>query len=161
MSLDDLYNHLKVYESEVQKKSNPNSQNMAFISSAKHNSGNEDRNTACISTASTIFPTASASVASISQDTACAYIESQSREDHAIVADEEAPKEFALMANTSTKSKRSEKNKEGLRYTAVPPPTAQLYLSPKKDLSRTGLPECVDDTVTDYSRPSPTIEKKG
>nr|GFD29222.1 hypothetical protein [Tanacetum cinerariifolium] len=30
--------------------------------------------------------------------------------------------------------------------------------SPKKDLSWTGLPEFVDDTVTDYSRPSPTIE---
>nr|GFB86593.1 hypothetical protein [Tanacetum cinerariifolium] len=29
MSLDDLYNHLKVYESEVQKKSELNSQNMA------------------------------------------------------------------------------------------------------------------------------------
>nr|GFB26737.1 ribonuclease H-like domain-containing protein [Tanacetum cinerariifolium] len=29
MSLDDLYNHLKVYEAEVQKKSNLNSQNMA------------------------------------------------------------------------------------------------------------------------------------
>nr|GFB00766.1 hypothetical protein [Tanacetum cinerariifolium] len=33
MSLDDLYNHLKVYEAEVQKKSEPNTQNMAFISS--------------------------------------------------------------------------------------------------------------------------------
>nr|GFA19357.1 hypothetical protein [Tanacetum cinerariifolium] len=47
-------------------------------------------------------------------------------------------------------SQRLEKNKEGLGYTVVPPPTAQLYLSPKKDLSWTGLPECVDDTVTDY-----------
>nr|GEZ36206.1 hypothetical protein [Tanacetum cinerariifolium]GEZ36217.1 hypothetical protein [Tanacetum cinerariifolium] len=53
---------------------------------------------------------------------------------------------------------RLEKNKEGLGYTAVPPPTAQLYLSPKKYLSWTGLPECDDDTVTDYSRPSPTIK---
>nr|GEZ94124.1 hypothetical protein [Tanacetum cinerariifolium] len=58
-------------KSEVQKKSKPNSQNMAFISSAKHSSGNEDGNTACV-------PTASASVATISQDTACAYIASQS-----------------------------------------------------------------------------------
>nr|GFA71622.1 hypothetical protein [Tanacetum cinerariifolium] len=41
MSLDDLYNHLKVYEAEVQKKSNSNSQNMAFISSSKHSSGDE------------------------------------------------------------------------------------------------------------------------
>nr|GFC85981.1 hypothetical protein [Tanacetum cinerariifolium] len=35
---------------------------------------------------------------------------------------------------------------------------ADLYLSLKKDLSWTGLPEFVNDTVTDYSRPSPTIE---
>nr|GFB90953.1 hypothetical protein [Tanacetum cinerariifolium] len=35
MSLDDLYNHLKVYEAKVQKKSNSNSQNMAFISSSR------------------------------------------------------------------------------------------------------------------------------
>nr|GEW31347.1 hypothetical protein [Tanacetum cinerariifolium] len=77
MSLDDLYNHLKVYEAEVHKKSNPNSQNMAFISSSKHSSGDEDGNTACVSTASTTFPTASASVATISQNTASAYIASQ------------------------------------------------------------------------------------
>nr|GEW13676.1 uncharacterized mitochondrial protein AtMg00810-like [Tanacetum cinerariifolium] len=55
-------------------------------------------------------------------------------------------------------SQRSKKNKEGLGYTVVPPHTAQLYLSPKKDLSWTGLPECADDTVTDYSRPSPTAK---
>nr|GEZ65852.1 uncharacterized mitochondrial protein AtMg00810-like [Tanacetum cinerariifolium] len=28
----------------------------------------------------------------------------------------------------------------------------------QKDLSWTGLPECADDTVTDYSRPTPTVE---
>nr|GEZ08519.1 hypothetical protein [Tanacetum cinerariifolium]GEZ08530.1 hypothetical protein [Tanacetum cinerariifolium] len=78
MSLDDLYNHLKIYESEVQKKSEPNSQNMAFISSAKHNRGNKQVNTASVSTANTNVPTASIGVASISQDTACAYIASQS-----------------------------------------------------------------------------------
>nr|GEU41852.1 ribonuclease H-like domain-containing protein [Tanacetum cinerariifolium] len=80
MSLDDLYNHLKVYESEVQKKSEPNSQNMAFISSAKHSSGNKEVNIASVSTASINVSTASANigVASISQDAACAYIASQS-----------------------------------------------------------------------------------
>nr|GFB83948.1 hypothetical protein [Tanacetum cinerariifolium] len=51
------------------------------------------------------------------------------REDHALVADGETPIEFALMANTEN----------------------------KKDLSWTGLPEFVDDTVTNYSRPSPTV----
>nr|GFB06306.1 hypothetical protein [Tanacetum cinerariifolium]GFB57976.1 hypothetical protein [Tanacetum cinerariifolium] len=55
-------------------------------------------------------------------------------------------------------SQRLDKNKEGLGYTTVPPPPAQLYLSPKKDLSWTGLPKCADDTVTDYSWPSPTVE---
>nr|GEY07453.1 ribonuclease H-like domain-containing protein [Tanacetum cinerariifolium] len=50
-----------------------------------------------------------------------------------------------------------DKNKEGLGYSDVPPP-AQIYSPPKKDMSWTGLPEFKDDTVTDYSRPSPAIE---
>nr|GEZ75914.1 hypothetical protein [Tanacetum cinerariifolium] len=57
-------------------------------------------------------------------------------------------------------SQRSDKINDGLGYTVVPPPSSQLYLSPKKDLSWTGLPECADDTVTDYSRPSPTVESE-
>nr|GFA74814.1 hypothetical protein [Tanacetum cinerariifolium] len=120
-------------------------------------------------------------------------------EDHALVADTEAPTEFALMANTESKyltilfaqmieletlklekdgvdgklagllkaskkldnlieSQRSDKVKDEVEYNVVPPPTADLYLSPKKDLSWTGLPEFVDDTVIDYSRPMPTIK---
>nr|GFD07100.1 hypothetical protein [Tanacetum cinerariifolium] len=43
-------------------------------------------------------------------------------------------------------SQRSEKVKEGVGYNAVPSPAADLYLSRKKDLSWTGLPEFVDDT---------------
>nr|GEU39821.1 hypothetical protein [Tanacetum cinerariifolium] len=140
MSLDDLDNHLKVYESKVQKKSEANSQNMAFISSAKHRSGNEDGNTTYVPTASINVPTASTSVATISQDTAAlrnqdrgrrdnyrqgskaeeqapkalmaidgvgwdwSYMENDEK-DHALVADEVAPTEFALMANTSAESK--------------------------------------------------------
>nr|GEW56034.1 hypothetical protein [Tanacetum cinerariifolium] len=191
MSLDDLYNHLKVYESEVEKKSEPNSQNMAFISSTKHSSRNEEVNTASVSTAS-----ANIGVATISQDTACAYIASESsgsvglpeakieegntttdKENHALVADEEAPTKFTLMAKTSAesevfdnslcskdyldnllKSQRLDKNKEGLGYSIVPPPPAQIYSPPKKDMSWTGLPEFKDDNVTDYSRPTPAIE---
>nr|GEX91235.1 ribonuclease H-like domain-containing protein [Tanacetum cinerariifolium] len=80
ISLDDLYNHLKVYESEVQKKSESNSQNMAFITSAKHSSGNEEVNTASVSTISTNVSPASANIraTNISQDITCAYIASQS-----------------------------------------------------------------------------------
>nr|GEU83489.1 hypothetical protein [Tanacetum cinerariifolium] len=186
MSLDDLYNHLKVYEPEVQKKPESNSQNMAFISSAKNISGKEDVNTASIPTASTNVSPASVNIraVSISQDTTCAYIASQysgsqikieditqideddieemdikwnmallsmradifwkktwkkisiqgtdifmenEEKDHALVADEEAPTEFALMAKTNADSE-------------------------------TGIPEFANDTVTDYNRPSPAIE---
>nr|GEY62068.1 integrase, catalytic region, zinc finger, CCHC-type, peptidase aspartic, catalytic [Tanacetum cinerariifolium] len=55
-------------------------------------------------------------------------------------------------------SQRSDKNKEGLGYSVVPPHITQIYSPLKKDLSWTGLPEFTDDIVTDYSRPSPTIE---
>nr|GEU90467.1 hypothetical protein [Tanacetum cinerariifolium] len=55
-------------------------------------------------------------------------------------------------------SQRLDKNKEGLGYSVVPPPPVQVYSPPKKDMSWIGLPEFQDDTVTDYSRPSPTIE---
>nr|GEU49821.1 ribonuclease H-like domain-containing protein [Tanacetum cinerariifolium] len=132
-------------------------------------------------------------------------------ENHALVADEEAPIEFALMAKSSSENKirglefkveskdntierltkeleeikkekegldskltgfqsaskdldtllgsqRSDKNKEGLGYSTVPPPPAQVYSPPKKDISWTELPEFADDTITDYSRPSPSIE---
>nr|GEZ67819.1 hypothetical protein [Tanacetum cinerariifolium] len=75
----NIFKQMKYWHrAEVQKKSNLNSQNMAFISSSKHSSGDEDGNTACVPTTSTTVPTASASVVIISQDTASAYIASQS-----------------------------------------------------------------------------------
>ncbi|GKD12852.1 hypothetical protein Tco_1197259 [Tanacetum coccineum] len=67
MSLDDLYNHLRVYEPEVQKKTGSNSQNMAFISSPNTNSGKDK-----VSTAGTEVTTAS-----FSHDTSCAFIATQ------------------------------------------------------------------------------------
>nr|GFD43819.1 hypothetical protein [Tanacetum cinerariifolium] len=111
------------------KKSNSNSQDMAFISSSKNNS-NEDGNTVCVTTASTAFPTGSVNVATISQDTARrkeSYRQGSKAEekslkalmaidgvgwdwsymvnekDHALVADGEAPTEFVLMANIENK----------------------------------------------------------
>nr|GEX77003.1 ribonuclease H-like domain-containing protein [Tanacetum cinerariifolium] len=44
-------------------------------------------------------------------------------------------------------SQRLDKNKEGLGYSVVPPPPAQVYSPPKKDMSWIGLPEFVDDTT--------------
>nr|GEX02765.1 ribonuclease H-like domain-containing protein [Tanacetum cinerariifolium] len=80
MSLDDVYNHLKVYETEVQKKSESNSQNMAFISSSNTNSRKGKVHTTSIPTASIQVSTVSTDVAavSLSHDTVCAYIASQS-----------------------------------------------------------------------------------
>nr|GEV79921.1 hypothetical protein [Tanacetum cinerariifolium] len=52
MSLDDVYNHLKVYEPEVQKKSESNSQNMDFISSSNTSSEKGKVHTASVPTAS-------------------------------------------------------------------------------------------------------------
>nr|GEU45435.1 hypothetical protein [Tanacetum cinerariifolium] len=48
MSIDDLYNNLKVYEPEVKGMSSSNSstQNMAFVSSSNNNSSNGAVNTA-------------------------------------------------------------------------------------------------------------------
>ncbi|GJW83661.1 ribonuclease H-like domain-containing protein [Tanacetum coccineum] len=52
LSMDDLYNNLKVYEAEIksQSSSNSNSQNVAFVSSKNTSSTNEVVNTALDST---------------------------------------------------------------------------------------------------------------
>nr|GEV63850.1 copia protein [Tanacetum cinerariifolium] len=99
-------------------------------------------------------------------------------ENHALVADDEVPIEFSLMAKSSLSldneikkekerldnkltgienaskdldnllgSQRSDKNKKGLGYSAVPPPPTQIYSPTKKYLSLIGLPEFVDDTI--------------
>nr|GEY28504.1 ribonuclease H-like domain-containing protein [Tanacetum cinerariifolium] len=177
-SLDDLYNHLKVYEPEVQKKSESNSHNMDFISSAKNSSGNGEVNT-------TSAPKDLMAIDGVGWD--WSYMANE-EENHALVADEDAPIEFALMAKSSTdneeletlkkekegldskltgfksatkdldnliESQRSDKIKEGLGYSAVPPP-AQVYSLPKRIYL--GPPKFVDDTITDYIRPSPSVE---
>nr|GFA12929.1 hypothetical protein [Tanacetum cinerariifolium] len=43
-------------------------------------------------------------------------------------------------------------------YCFVPPPPAQINSPPKKDLAWMGLPEFVDDIVTNYTRPTPSID---
>ncbi|GKA21063.1 hypothetical protein Tco_0701052 [Tanacetum coccineum] len=77
--------------------------------------------------------------------------------DHKLAGFSNASKDLDSLLGTQ----RSVKDKTGLglnEYTVVPPPPAQVYSPPKNDLSWTGLPEFVDDTVTDYSRPTPSID---
>ncbi|GKB19655.1 hypothetical protein Tco_0853578 [Tanacetum coccineum] len=38
------------------------------------------------------------------------------------------------------------------------PPTTQVYSSPMLDLSWTGLPEFANNTITDYTRPTPSVD---
>nr|GEX38067.1 putative ribonuclease H-like domain-containing protein [Tanacetum cinerariifolium] len=64
----------------------------------------------------------------------------------------------ARLAKQRDRELKYYKNKEGLGYSVVPPPSAQIYYPPKKDMSWTGLSEFVDDTITDYSRHAPTVE---
>nr|GEY95374.1 hypothetical protein [Tanacetum cinerariifolium] len=80
MSLDDVYNHLKVYEPEVQKRAGSNSQNMAFISSSNTCSRKSEVPTIQgVFTASAQVSTDSTDVApaSLSYDTVCAFIATQ------------------------------------------------------------------------------------
>nr|GFB67646.1 hypothetical protein [Tanacetum cinerariifolium] len=145
MSLIDVYNHLKVYEQEVQKKSESNSENMAFISSSNASSGKGEVHTTSVPTASIQVSIVSTNVAtaSLSHDNVCAYIASQSNgsqikyeditqideddikemdikwnmallsmrdnrfwkkteENHALVANDNVPTEFALIAKSSS-----------------------------------------------------------
>nr|GEW04673.1 hypothetical protein [Tanacetum cinerariifolium] len=58
-------------------------------------------------------------------------------------------------------SQKLDKDKKGVgfnEYCVVLPPLTQVYSPPKKDLSWIGLPEFVDDTITDYTRPTPSID---
>nr|GEZ49837.1 ribonuclease H-like domain-containing protein [Tanacetum cinerariifolium] len=235
-TLEQTFNRLQVIVSQLQFMDVDIKQddlNQKFLTSLAPEwlMGNEEDNTASVSTASTNVPTASANirVSSISQDTACAYIASQSSgsqikfedinqidEDDMEEIDikwnmallsmradrsrelkycekirvleintesranciESLTKDLELLKKkkgeletkltgfqTASKdldslleSQRLDKNKEGLGYSDVPPLFAQIYSPPKKDMSWTGLSECADDTVTDYSRLAPTIE---
>nr|GEV87219.1 hypothetical protein [Tanacetum cinerariifolium] len=58
----------------------------------------------------------------------------------------------------SQKLDKDKKNVGFNEHCVVPPPPAQVYSPPKKDLSWMGLPEFVDDTVTNYTRPTPSID---
>nr|GEX45503.1 hypothetical protein [Tanacetum cinerariifolium] len=102
-------------------------------------------------------------------------------ENHALVADEEAPTEFALMAKSSSdnevESKTNriknltnelemlKKEKQGLDskltgFQSASKDLENLIGSQRSEKNKEGLHEFTDDTITDYIRPSPSIESK-
>nr|GEY27287.1 hypothetical protein [Tanacetum cinerariifolium] len=115
MSLDDVYNQIKVYELEVQKKSESNSQNMAFISSSNTSSGKGEVHTTSVPTNSIQVSTVSTDVAaaSLSHDTICAYIASQSngsqiKYEEIILIDEDDIEEMYIKWNIALLSMRAD-----------------------------------------------------
>nr|GEZ38136.1 retrovirus-related Pol polyprotein from transposon TNT 1-94 [Tanacetum cinerariifolium] len=105
-------------------------------------------------------------------------------ENHALVADDEVPTEFALMAKSSSSSENKVEARlvefkeqeikflekiRGLERDVEVRNNKIKYLMNKLehvkkekeglDNKLTGLPEFVDDTVTDYSRPTPSIDE--
>ncbi|GJR29850.1 reverse transcriptase domain-containing protein [Tanacetum coccineum] len=81
LSLDDLYNNLKIYEPEVKgtSSSNPNTQNIAFVSSNSTSSTNGAVNTAHGATTASTQATAvnSTTIDNLSDAVICAFFASQ------------------------------------------------------------------------------------
>ncbi|GJZ58261.1 putative ribonuclease H-like domain-containing protein [Tanacetum coccineum] len=93
MSIDDLYNNLKVYEAEIksQLSSSSNSQNVAFISSENTSSTNEAVNTA--HEVSIANSQGQASSLSYADDVMFSFFVNQSNSSHAYYESEEILKE--------------------------------------------------------------------
>ncbi|GJS14999.1 hypothetical protein Tco_0409471 [Tanacetum coccineum] len=109
--MDDLYNNMKVYESEIKGKlsSSSNSQNVAFVSSDNFSSTNETINTAhSVSTASSKDQ---ASTASYADDISTNDLEEM---DLKWQVAEEGITNFALMAYTSQGSSSSDFENEAI-----------------------------------------------
>ncbi|GJZ96473.1 ribonuclease H-like domain-containing protein [Tanacetum coccineum] len=174
MSLDDVYNHLKVYEPEVQKRAGSNSQNIAFMSSSNTNSGKLN----------------------LSYNIVCAFIATQPNgsqikyEDISQIDDDDI-KELDIKWNLALLCMRADRfwKKTGKKITIQRSDVASFDKSkvecfnchkmghfakecgsPKsQDREKIGsykkdpkveepAPKFVDDTVIDYSRPTPSID---
>ncbi|GJU35585.1 putative ribonuclease H-like domain-containing protein [Tanacetum coccineum] len=83
MSMDDLYNNLKVYEPEVKGMSSSSSstQNMAFVSSSNNNNSNTNSTAQVVNTANGVFAANTqvnaANIDNLSDAVICAFLASQ------------------------------------------------------------------------------------
>nr|GEY44972.1 putative ribonuclease H-like domain-containing protein [Tanacetum cinerariifolium] len=169
---------------------------MAFVSSAKNNSGKEDVNTASIPTASTNVSPASVNIGAIDEDDMKEMDIKWNMALLSMMADrfwKKTGKKISIQGTDVAgfdKSKVECFNCHFVRECRAPrsqdrgrrdnyrqgskveeqalkalmvidrcyPPSAQVYSPLKNDMSWTVIPEFADDTITNYTRPSPSVE---
>nr|GEV55349.1 ribonuclease H-like domain-containing protein [Tanacetum cinerariifolium] len=146
LSLDDLYNNLKIYELEVKEtsSSNTNTQNVAFVSSNSTSNTNEGVSTAHgVSTASTQATVInSTTIDNLGDVVICSFFASQPNSPQLDNEDLQQIHPGDL-----------EEMDLRFRYNAIPPPYTGNFLPPKPDLS--GLEEFVNEPIVS----EPTVKK--
>nr|GEW66432.1 hypothetical protein [Tanacetum cinerariifolium] len=144
MSLDDVYNHLKVYEPEMghfaREFRSPKIQDRGKRESYKKDHKVEEP-----------APKVMIATDGIRWDWNYMAEEVEASKNHDLKADEEE----------ALGNQKLDKDMKGVGfndYCDVPPPPTQVYSPLKKDLSWMGLPGFIDDSVTDYTSPTPSID---
>nr|GEU97135.1 hypothetical protein [Tanacetum cinerariifolium] len=155
LSLDDLFNNLKAYESEVMKTSSSttNSHNIAFMSSSGTNNTTRAVNTAQGVTTASTQGTADSSTTVENLSDASDQVE-------------EGPTNFALMAYSSTSSNYftnseiMDKCKRALGFNVVPPPYTRNFMPPNPYLVYPSLDDFVDvnESVSESVVEKPIVE---
>nr|GEW04325.1 ribonuclease H-like domain-containing protein [Tanacetum cinerariifolium] len=153
LSLDDLYNNLKAYESEG-------------VNTAS-TQGAADRSTTTKNLSDVVIYSFFASQPSIPQldNKDLQQIHPDDLEEMDFSGQvEESPTNFALMAYSSTSSSSytnfeiMDKCKIRLGYNAVPPPYTGNFMSPKPDLVHPSLDDFVDEFVSEFVVKKPNVE---
>nr|GEV87072.1 TPX2 domain-containing protein [Tanacetum cinerariifolium] len=174
MSLDDVYNHLNVGKGDINTASIPTASTQVSTASADVAAASISHDTVCtyIASQSNGSQIKYEDITQIDEndieemDIKCNIALLRSAEHPGAkkwveekttnkVADDEAPIEFALIVKSSSSSKNEvKKEKEGLDRKLTG------FESASKDLDTLlgRLPKFADDTITHYSRPSPSIE---
>nr|GEZ99202.1 ribonuclease H-like domain-containing protein [Tanacetum cinerariifolium]GFA08617.1 ribonuclease H-like domain-containing protein [Tanacetum cinerariifolium] len=182
LSLDDLFNNLKAYESEVMgtSSSTKNSHNVAFLSSSGTNSTTRAVNTAHgVNTASTKGATDSSTNVEILSDVNTGRKLDMANKER-IRFDKSKVKcfnchkrghfarECRAPMNQDNENREpirrtvpiKDKCKTGLGYNAVPPPYTENFMPPKPDLVYPSLDDFVDvnESISESVVKKPTVE---
>ncbi|GKE22088.1 hypothetical protein Tco_1433600, partial [Tanacetum coccineum] len=150
LSLDDLFNNQKAYESEVEETSSSatNSHNVAFLSSSSTNSATRAVNTTQgVNTDSLEYVEARLLVFKKNESVYEKDIKLLKREIYLRDLD---------ITELKRKLELATKEKEG--YNVVPPPYTRNFMPPKYDLVYPSLDDFVDESVSESVVKKPTVE---